>query len=189
MVSDVTVVERPEVAWAALSPLRRQLLGLLDEPASATELATKLGMARQRINYHLSVLERQGLIQLAEVRQRRGFQERRFRRTGTFVLAPDLLGGVRAEDTAPDDMSAEAVVAAATDAIRAVGALAASGRPHPTATMSTEVAFASPADLRRFFERVAELAAEFDQPRNPAAVRMQVTLLSHEALGERVRYE
>jgi DNA-binding transcriptional ArsR family regulator len=175
----MNVVSAPEVAHAALSPMRRQILAHLDDVASATEVAAALGLPRQKVNYHMTVLEKNGLVELSEVRQRRGFQERRFRRTGTVVVAPDIL-----EESVPeDDLSAEAVVAAASDAIRTVGRLEATGKPHPTATMTTEVRFATPADHRVFLERVAELAAEFDRGSRDGSLAMKVTLLSHVAKG------
>lgn len=179
--SGVAIVRTPDAAHVALSPLRREILSRLDEPASATEVAAALDMPRQKVNYHMTLLERHGLIRLAEVRQRRGFRERRFVRIGTVVLAPDLLD----EPDRSDDLSAEALVAAASDVIRAVGALEAHQRAHPTATLVTEVRFASPADHRRFLERVADLAAEFDRGTTPGSLGMKVTLLSHVAKGDR----
>ncbi len=179
--SGVAIVRTPDTAHVALSALRREILSRLDEPASATELAAVLDIPRQKVNYHMTVLERHGLIRLAEVRQRRGFQERRFVRIGTVMIAPDLLD----EPDRSDDLSAEAVVAAASDVIRAVGRLEADNRPHPTATLVSEVRFATPADHRRFLERVADLAAEFDRGATPGSLAMKVTLLSHVAKGDR----
>lgn len=176
----MNVVSAPEVAHVALSPLRRRILAELSEPASASEVAAGLDLPRQRVNYHMTVLEKHGLVELAEVRQRRGFQEKRFRRAGTVVLAPDLLD----ETDRRDDMSAEAVVAAASDAIRAVGALGAADTPHPTATLVTEIGFATPGDHRLFLERVADLAAEFDKKTEEGSLAMKVTLLSHVAQGD-----
>ena len=60
--SDVTVVAQPGAARAALNPIRRKILTMLEEPASSTELAEALGLARQKVNYHVTVLERHALI-------------------------------------------------------------------------------------------------------------------------------
>src|ERR671915_683808 len=67
--------EGPQVR-SALSPIRARLLELLRERASATELGQALGLPRQKINYHLRVLEAAGLVRLVETRARRGFTER-----------------------------------------------------------------------------------------------------------------
>ena len=51
------VVRRPEAAAALLDPVRQQLLSHLAEPDSATGLARRLQLPRQRVNYHLRALE------------------------------------------------------------------------------------------------------------------------------------
>ena len=172
-------MDHPAAAHAALTPIRRQIFRILDEPASATELAARLGLPRQKVHYHITVLERHGLIDLSEVRQRRGFQERRFVRNGSVYLAPDLVEPTRRSGVPTDDMSAEAVVAAASDAIRAIGALGARYEQHPTATLAADITFASPDALFRFLDDVPTLAARYDQGVDGAGLRMHATLLTH----------
>ncbi|NIP81922.1 MAG: helix-turn-helix domain-containing protein, partial [Gemmatimonadetes bacterium] len=55
---------------------RRLLDALLERPDSAVGLARRLGDTRQRLNYHLRVLEGAGLVELEEERPRRGVRER-----------------------------------------------------------------------------------------------------------------
>ena len=65
-------------------PLRLQMLSLLTGAAlSATELARELGVSQALASYHLRQLHRAGVIELGEVRPRRGGRERR------FVYRPD----------------------------------------------------------------------------------------------------
>lgn len=173
------LIASADTAFAALSPIRRQILAAIDEPTGATELAERLGLTRQRVNYHLGVLEKHGLVEVAQTRQRRGFVERLFRRIGSMMIAPDLLEPTPARD----DLSADAVIAAASDAIRAVGDLESAGQPHPTATLATQVRFKSPGAHQEFLERVAKLAAEFDSAETDGALAMKVTVLSHVAKG------
>ena len=54
---DVEVISDPVAAPVALEPVRSRLLSELAEPASAATLASRLGIARQRVNYHLRALE------------------------------------------------------------------------------------------------------------------------------------
>lgn len=49
----VEVIDDPAAAVVALDPTRSRLLSELAEPASAATLAGRLGIARQKINYHL----------------------------------------------------------------------------------------------------------------------------------------
>ena len=90
-----------------------------------------------------------------------------------MYLAPDLIDPA----SQPDDQSAEAVIAAASDAIRAIGNLSAEHPRHPTATLATDITFATPDALRSFLEDVATLAAGYDQGSSGLAMRM--TLLAH----------
>src|ERR687894_3111032 len=89
----IGLMEEGQQVRSALSPIRARLLELLRQPASATELGQALGLPRQKINYHLRVLEAAGLVRLVETRARRGFTERVLQAVGQkFVVEPPLMG-------------------------------------------------------------------------------------------------
>ncbi len=73
---DVEVIDDPAAATVALEPVRSRLLAELAEPASAAALAARLGIARQKVNYHLRALEAHGLVRVAEKRRWGGLTER-----------------------------------------------------------------------------------------------------------------
>ena len=58
---DVTVIDDPAAAEASLDPIRARLLAELAQPGSASSLADRVGLTRQKANYHLRALERHGL--------------------------------------------------------------------------------------------------------------------------------
>jgi DNA-binding transcriptional ArsR family regulator len=153
----VQVIEDQRAASAALDPIRARLLAeLAAEPASAAMVAERIGLSRQKANYHLKTLEEHGLVELAEVRMRGGITERMLRATAaTFVVSPAAIAesGARPED-AGDRVSARYVVALAGRVVREVGALArkaaASGRRFPTFSIDTEIRFRSAADRAAF---------------------------------------
>ena len=64
------VVRQPDAAAALLDPVRQRLLAELAEPDSASGLARRLRLPRQRINYHLRALESAGLVELVEERRK-----------------------------------------------------------------------------------------------------------------------
>ena len=68
VVLDIQVIEDPATATAALVPMRSRLLAELAAPASAATLAARVGLARQKVNYHLNALEAYGLVELAQER-------------------------------------------------------------------------------------------------------------------------
>jgi DNA-binding transcriptional ArsR family regulator len=171
-VRDVQVIENPGAASAALDPIRSRLLAeLAAAPASAAMVAAKVGLTRQKANYHLKTLEEHGLVELAEIRMRGGITERLMRpAAATFVVSPAAIAesGARPEEVA-DRLSARYLVALAGRVVREVGALAhkaeASGRRLPTFTVDTEIRFRSAADRAAFADdlttAVLDLAARY----------------------------
>ena len=59
---DVEVIADPAAAASALDPIRSRLLAELTEPASAAALASRMGITRQKVNYHLRALEDHHLV-------------------------------------------------------------------------------------------------------------------------------
>jgi biotin operon repressor len=77
----VAVVTRDRAAGALVAPTRRRILNLLRAPGSATTVASRLGLSRQLVNYHVRALESAGLVEEIDRRQRRGLEERVVRAT------------------------------------------------------------------------------------------------------------
>lgn len=149
-------------ARTALHPLRRELLRRLAEPSSAAGLARDLGLPRQKVNYHLRVLEEADLVELVEERRVGNCTERVVRaRAEAFVIAPGALGDLSPDPSRiRDRFSSAYLMAVASKALQDVGELGAAaekaGKKLPTLTMETEVRFASPDSQRRFAEELAE---------------------------------
>ena len=78
--TDRTVVlTRPGQLKALGHPVRTAILAVLeDEPHSAKRLAERLRMTHGKIGHHLGILEREGLIEVVEEKQARGFVEKTF---------------------------------------------------------------------------------------------------------------
>jgi len=156
-------VADPRRARALLHPLRLKLLGLLREPASATEAAARLGLSRQRVNYHVRALARAGFLRRAGQKRKRNMVEQRYVATARgYVLAPEVLGPVAAGAGAVEDtLSASYLLAltarAQSEVLRAVRA--AHGERKRLATLGLEAAvrFESP-EQRVAFTRALEKA-------------------------------
>jgi DNA-binding transcriptional ArsR family regulator len=73
---DIQVIDDPATAAVAMEPTRSRILSELAAPASAATVATRVGLARQKVNYHLRALEDHGLVTLAEERKWGGLTER-----------------------------------------------------------------------------------------------------------------
>ena len=128
---DVTVIDDPAAAEASLDPIRARLLSALAEPGSATTLAAKTGLTRQKVNYHLRALEHHGLIELVEERRKGNCTERVMQATAaSYVISPTALSAVAPDPgRAPDQRSARWLLGVAGRLVGEVGELiAALGR-------------------------------------------------------------
>jgi DNA-binding transcriptional ArsR family regulator len=161
----------PDHVRLALTPIRRTLLDHLQHPTSATQLAAALGLPRQRVNYHLRALERAGLVELVERRQRRGCTERIVVAAAeAFVVDPALLGDAR--EASQDRFAAAHLMSVAAHTVREVARqqqeAGDAGARLLTFTLETEVGFATPQELERFTDELADAlattAARYDAP-------------------------
>ncbi|WP_028061111.1 winged helix-turn-helix domain-containing protein [Candidatus Solirubrobacter pratensis] len=154
---DVEVIERPEAAITALDPIRARLLAELATPHSAASLAAKVGLPRQKVNYHLRQLEAHGLVALHEERAHGGLTERVVTATArAFFVDPAAVGGAARDETSPaaDRLSARYLIAVAARLVREVGRVARRG-PVATLTIDTEIAFATPQARAAFADDLA----------------------------------
>jgi DNA-binding transcriptional ArsR family regulator len=122
---DVDVIEHPAAAIAALDPIRARLLAALAEPASAAALAPRVGLARQKVRYHLKTLEGHGLVRKAGKRRWGGLTERMYVATATsYVVSPGAFGEIATDpNRTRDRLSAGYLIALAARVVREVAAL------------------------------------------------------------------
>jgi DNA-binding transcriptional ArsR family regulator len=157
---DVAVIEDPAAAEASLDPIRSNLLAALSEPGSATTLAGRVGLPRQKVNYHLRALERHGLVELVEERRKGNVTERVLRATASsYVISPAALAAVAPDPgRAPDRLSARWLLALAARLVRDVGSLVTGAdrakKRVATFALEGEVRFASAADRAAFAEEL-----------------------------------
>lgn len=157
---DVTVIEDPAAAEVSLDPTRARLLAALAEPGSASTLAAKVGMARQKVNYHLRALEEHGLVELVEERRRGNMTERVLRATAaSYVISPVAMSPLEPDPArSPDRLSARWLLAVAAKLVRDVGTLitggAKAGKRVATFALDGEVRFASAADRAAFVDEL-----------------------------------
>ncbi|WP_181958080.1 ArsR/SmtB family transcription factor [Nonomuraea mesophila] len=159
---EVAVIEDPAAAEASLDPMRSKLLAELVEPGSATSLAARVGLARQKVNYHLRTLEKHGLVELVEERRKGNVTERVMQATAaSFVISPTALASMQPDPgRSPDRLSARWLLAVAARLVRDVGALingAAQARKRvATFAIDGQVRFASAADRAAFAEELTQ---------------------------------
>ncbi|PXY24906.1 transcriptional regulator [Prauserella sp. PE36] len=162
---EVAVIDDPGAAEVSLDPVRARLLAELAEPGSASSLAQRIGLPRQKVNYHLRTLERHGLVELVEERRKGNVNERVLRATASsYVISPNVLGDVQPDpDDSPDRLSARWLLALASRMVREMGELITGARQArkrlATFAVDGKVRFASAAERAAFADELATAVA------------------------------
>ncbi len=157
------VIDDPAAATVALDPVRSRLLAELAEPASAAALAGRVGLARQKVNYHLRTLEAHGLVRVASKRRWGGLTERLLVATAaSYIVSPGAMGPVAADPGRENDrLSATYLIALAARVIREMGRFLhlaqETGKRLPTLSIDTEVRFRSAADRAAFTQELTDV--------------------------------
>lgn len=170
---ELEVIHDAAAAASALDPIRSRLLAELNEPASAAALATRIGIARQKINYHLRTLEAHGLVAVAQEKRWGGLVERRYvASAASYLVSPDALGPLAADPArSVDRLSASYLVALAARTVREVSELWQAARRTQkrlaTLSLDTTIRFAS-AQARADFtdeltQAITALVARYDE--------------------------
>ncbi len=188
-VLDVEVITDPAAASSALDPIRCRLLAELVEPASAATLATRVGITRQKVNYHLRALEAHHLVSVAGERRWGGLTERLLVATATsYVVSPGALGPVSADPSRTSDrLSASYLIAVAARAVREVGELWQTARAQnkrlATLSIDTAIRFRSASDradfTRELSDAVVSLAARYHDDTAPHGRQFRLVLAAY----------
>jgi DNA-binding transcriptional ArsR family regulator len=186
---DVQVIDDPEAATVALEPVRSRILSELRRPASAAALAARMGLARQKVNYHLRALESHGLVRMAEERRWGGLKERLLVATASsYVVSPGAMGPVAADpERAVDHLSAGYLVSLAARVIREVSALLRRSeeveKRLPTLSIDAEIRFRSAAERAEFTRELTQaitgLAARYHDESAPGGRSHRLVVVAH----------
>jgi DNA-binding transcriptional ArsR family regulator len=186
---DVRVIDDPAAAIVALEPIRSRLLAELAEPASAATLATRVGIARQKVNYHVRALEAHQLVRQAGERQWGGLTERLLvASASSYIVSPKAMGPVAVDpNRGADRLSASYLIALAARIVDEVSdllrrALAADKRL-ATLSLDTEIRFRSAADRAAFsnelIHAVTDLVARYHDESAPGGRAHRLLVIAH----------
>jgi DNA-binding transcriptional ArsR family regulator len=189
---EVTVIDDPAAAEVSLDPVRSRLLAELVQPASASTLAAKVGLPRQKVNYHLRALERYGLVELVEERRKGNMTERVMRATASsYVISPSALAAVAPDpDRSPDQLSALWMLSLAARLVREVGELIGRARrarrPVATFAIDAEIRFATASDraaaAAELAEAIESLVSKYHDEFAPGGRRHRLIVALHPSI-------
>ena len=160
------MIQDPARAAALLHPIRQSILKALREPGSASTLAPRLGLARQKINYHLRELERHELVELIEERRKGNCTERVLRaRAYSYVISPETIAALAVDpEQVRDKFSSAYLTALAARTLHELGELRGqadrSKKRLATLSLESDVRFASPETRAAFGEELAAAVAD-----------------------------
>jgi DNA-binding transcriptional ArsR family regulator len=190
---DVAVIDDASAATAALDPIKARLLAELSSPASAATLAARVGLPRQKVNYHLRALEALHLVEPVEERAWGGLTERVVVATAaSYVVSPAALGPIAADPARNNDrLSAGYLIALAARIVREVGALwhgaRATDKRLATLSIDAVIRFKSPAEREAFTHdlarAIASLAARYHDEHAPRGRPHRLVVASYPAPG------
>ena len=185
----VGVIDDPAAAIVDLEPIRSRLLAELVEPASAATLAPRLGITRQKLNYHMRALEAHDLVREAETRQWGGLTERLLvASAASYIVSPRALGPVALDpDRGADRLSASYLIALAARIVDEVSDLLRRSREADkrlaTLSLDTEIRFRSAADRAAFsnelIQAVTTLVARYHDESTPGGRAHRLVFVAH----------
>ncbi|MCB2200755.1 helix-turn-helix domain-containing protein [bacterium] len=158
----LAIAHDPEQAQALLHPLRQQILSELTSPDTAANVAKRIGLPRQKVNYHLRELEQVGLLEPVEERKKGNVTEKVVVSVATrWLIDPGALGAIGADPaTMREKFSWSYLVARAAKMIGDLASLERgarkAGKKLSTLTLDTDIRFASPTARRQFTEELLQ---------------------------------
>jgi hypothetical protein len=188
-VVDLEVIHDPAAATVALEPIRSCLLAALNQPASATSVAAKVGLTRQKANYHLNALQSHQLVREAGQRKWGGLTERLFvASAASYVVAPAAMG-LASTDPArtADRLSASYLIALAARVVQEVSDMVRraweADKHLATLSIDTEIRFRSATERAAFSAEltraVAALGARYHDASSPGGRSHRLIVAAH----------
>lgn len=158
----IEVVGDRDRAEVLMHPLRLQILEAAREPGSAAELARRLELKPQKVNYHVQRLVEHGFLRLVTERRVGNVVEKVYGSTAErYVLASDVLGGLSPSTSDADMVTAARWLALQARAEAELGQVmrrsAERGQVVPTFSMDAEFRFETTEQRALFARAVREL--------------------------------
>jgi DNA-binding transcriptional ArsR family regulator len=166
-------VDEPARAELLLHPLRQRILTEARQASTAAEIARRLKLPAQKVNYHVRTLVEAGFLIPAGEGRKRNLVEKRYRASArSYLLTPKVLGSVSPDDVeAPTEADRNADRFSATHLMGLTALLQtelsvwldsvdAEVERVPTLSLDAEVGFASAEDRAAFAEALGDAIGE-----------------------------
>ncbi len=159
-------VDDADKAELLLHPLRQEILREAREASTAAEIARRVGLPPQKVNYHVRTLADAGFLQPAGEGRKRNLVEKRYRASArSYVLLPEVLGDMGpGELTDGDRFSATYLMHLSALLQRELGVWLhperGGGQRVPTLSLEAEVRFDSSEQRATFADELQKAVAD-----------------------------
>lgn len=150
------IINRIDQARVLLRPLRMELMQLLGEPRTCTDLAAALNLTPQKAYYHVKVLEKAGLVSRVAERKVKGISEGIYQAAGSSVwISPELTARLGGEKQVRQQVALGQLGELAGMVMEDARALGAEPDA-PVLTLNAAIELADPADRKAFMADVQD---------------------------------
>ncbi|SFJ50902.1 winged helix-turn-helix domain-containing protein [Thermoflavimicrobium dichotomicum] len=192
-IMEAYLVQLPEQASAVLHPIRGEILSQLSEPASAAEVARRMNEKPQRINYHLKILEKVGLVKKVGTRQVKNLVEVLYQAVARAFILSDSLGIHPEAIQQVKDQHALAHLIYTSEQIRkdalALMDQSDEGETIPSATLQTQVYLRNEDEREAFVQEyvamLKQLAAKYQSSEASNAYQVVLAVYPHPGKEEK----
>ena len=172
---DAFFIETAAQAKKLLTPHRIDLLKAMLEPRTCKELAAQFEQSPQQINYHVKILEKEGLIQRVSEKRIRGTIEATYQaKARSYWLAPQLVGQIGTPQQAKDQSSLRYLMSMAEEMMTDLGRLghqSEAGEHIPSLGLSAQIHLPQGEKRQAFLSEVQtifqQLATKYGLPDSP----------------------
>jgi DNA-binding transcriptional ArsR family regulator len=155
-VKDVCYLERLDQAAVLLKPGRLEILRLLAEPRSCTDVGAQLEQPPQKVYYHVKRMEEAGLVDLVSERRVRGIVEGIYQAAGaSYWLSPELVGSIGPR-SAQDELSLGFLLSLAEELQADLGRLASTPGDRPSLGLTGQILL-RPESRQRFLAELRDV--------------------------------
>ncbi len=152
---EVHLIEKLPEALELLKPLRVNILREVAEPNTCTEIAERLGLTPQKVNYHIKVMLKAGLVEQVRERQVRGTLEKTYQAVAnSFWLAPGLVSQLGGKQRGRNKVSFDYLVQLAQGFQLQLARLAAREDDPPTVGLEANIYLRSQQERQEFLHDV-----------------------------------
>lgn len=177
------VIDDLDTLRVLADPLRNQILeAVLLEPMTVKRIAQRLGLAPNKLYYHVNLLEEHGLIEVVDTRMVSGIVEKTYRAVADSYTVDRKLLSSRTEQGRESILTTLTAVIDATreDLLRSLearyGEPDEEGKHQPSRVMlNRSQKRLTRAEARRFLRRLRRLTEDFDEATEPQADEEQGT--------------